>query len=144
MNEMPFNQLIIEAVPNQKEANKLIAKLFDIAQPEAVYSQPIVAGDVTVITASEYMGGVGGGYGGGAGIVETDESGEESKGQPNGFGGGGGGGGSILSRPVAAIIIEPSGVRVEPIIDVTKISIAFCTAFGAMWLALSRMRRTRR
>ncbi|NJN54907.1 MAG: hypothetical protein HC804_09210, partial [Anaerolineae bacterium] len=35
----------------------------------------------------------------------------------------------------------PEGVRVEPIVDATKIAIAFFTAFGAMWMALSKMRR---
>jgi hypothetical protein len=42
---------------------------------------------------------------------------------------------------VAAISIGPDGVKVEPIVDVTKIAIAMFTAFGAMWVALSKMRR---
>ena len=58
-----------------------------------------------------------------------------------GFGRGGGGGGGTTARPVAAIIMGPDGVRVEPIVDPTKIAIAFFTAFGAMMIALRKMRQ---
>jgi uncharacterized spore protein YtfJ len=54
---------------------------------------------------------------------------------------GGGGGGTALARPVAAVIITPQGIRVEPIVDVTKISIAFFTAFGAIVSMLYKMTR---
>lgn len=132
-----ITKIAIEAVPDQKAANALMARLFDITKPEAVFSQPVTQGNYTVITASELTAGMGVGYGGGGG---SGDASEESK-TGVGFGGGGGGGGSTMARPVAAIIISPEGVRVEPIVDVTKIAIALCTTFGAMWLGLNRMRR---
>lgn len=69
-------------------------------------------GAYTVITASELSIGLGFGFGGGA-----------------------------MARPVAAIEIGPSGVRVEPIVDPTKISIAFFTATGSMFMMLLKMKR---
>ncbi len=133
-----LTKIAIESVPNQEAANELMARLFDITKPEVVFSQPVTQGQYTVITASELTAGIGVGYGGGGQPVpEGKESGV-------GFGGGGGGGGGTLARPVAAIIIGPEGVRVDPIVDATKIAVAFFTAFGAMWMALSRMRRTAR
>ncbi len=132
-------KLAIETVPNQERANELMSKLFDITKPEAIYSQPLTKGDYTVITASELTAGIGFGYGGGSGSVSPE--GQEPG---TGFGGGGGGGGGTLGRPVAAIIIGPDGVQVEPIVDATKIAIAFFTALGAMWMALSRMRQAAR
>jgi hypothetical protein len=46
-----------------------------------------------------------------------------------------------MSRPVAAIIIGPDGVRVEPIIDRTKVVITVITAVLAMAAVFGRMRR---
>ena len=138
-----LNKIIMESIPNQKSANELLGRLFDITKPGAVYSAPVTAENATVITASEYMAGLGVGYGGGGGIEGGKEPGDETS-NGMGSGGGGGGGGTAVSRPVAAIIIESGHVRVEPIMDVTKVSIAFITAFGAMWMAWSRMRRASR
>jgi hypothetical protein len=42
---------------------------------------------------------------------------------------------------VAAIIIEPEGVRIEPIVDVTKLGLAFFTMLGSIFLMGLRMRR---
>lgn len=133
-----LTKIAIESVPNQKAANELMVRLFDITKPEAVFSQPVTQGEYTVITASELTAGMGVGYGGGGGSGDPNQEGQTSG---VGYGGGGGGGGGTLARPVAAIIIGPDGVRVEPIVDATKIAIAFFTAFGAMWMALSKMRR---
>lgn len=134
-----LTKLVIESVPNQEAAHKLLGKLFDITKPEAIYSPPVTVGDVTVITASEYTAGLGVGYGGGGGTSgdEADAAGEAA----TGYGGGGGGGGGTVGRPVAAIIIESGSARVEPIMDVTKVALAFITAVGAMALAWRRMRQ---
>jgi uncharacterized spore protein YtfJ len=116
-------------IPSKNKAVSAIAKLFDVYQPGVVFSEPYTAGDTTVITASEVYVGMGLGFGGGSG----DEAGV--------IGGGGGGGGGSAGRPVAAIIIGPKGVQVEPIVDVTKISIAFFTTIGAIFMAWRAMRR---
>jgi uncharacterized spore protein YtfJ len=59
----------------------------------------------------------------------------------SGGGGGGGGGGRVFSRPVAVVVASPEGVRVEPVLDVTKIALAALTAGGFMLATLARMSR---
>ncbi len=120
------------AIRSTEQAAAVIGRLFDVAQPNAIFGKPAEYGDYTIITASEVMVGMGVGFGAGSGPTEE---GEEAG------GGGGGGGGGSLGRPVAAIIIGQKGVRVEPIVDATKISIAFFTAIGAMFMSWRAMRR---
>ncbi len=62
-------------------------------------------------------------------------------GESGGGGVGGGGGGRTLSRPVASIVVDPNGVRVEPIVDVTKLWLAALTAAGFCFAMLARMQR---
>jgi hypothetical protein len=51
---------------------------------------------------------------------------------------------AVFSRPVAVIIASPEGVRVEPVVDVTKIALAALTAAGFMVGMLLRMNRPRK
>jgi len=153
MNEF-LDKLGVTITTSHEQNLNLIQKLFETARPSAVFSEPLRAGDYTVITASEVMAGGGVGYGGGGGsgpamaeaeevditdeipveaIADDDEAGGE------GYGVGGGGGGYSFARPVAAITIGPDGVTVEPIVDVTKIAIAMFTTIGAMALMFARM-----
>lgn len=134
-----FNQLILESFPTQKDANELMDKMFEAAKPSSIFSEPVVHGEYAVITASETIGGLGYGYGGGGGVDGSADEAGESGGSSYGSGGGGGGGGSILGRPVAAISIGPDGVRVEPIVDPTKIAIAFLTTLAAIFLSMRRI-----
>lgn len=138
--ELPI-ELIKESIPNQEAANDLLQRLFTAAQPEAVFGEPVTNGEYTAITASEVSVGLGVGYGGGGGGSPQTENGEEPG---MGVGIGGGGGGGTAARPVAVVEIGPHGVRVEPIVDPTKIALAFFTAAGSMALMLSRMRRLAR
>ena len=146
-----MDKLIFESIPNQQRANELLGKLFDITQPSAVYSEPVTKGEYTVITASELQAGVGTGFGGGGdfhqksanGDVKAADNGPLENSSVSTGGGGGGGGGGASARPIAAIIIGPNGVRVEPIIDPTKIAITFFTALGGMVMAFGRMRKSK-
>ena len=113
-------------------------KFLTAANVDAVYGPPVSQGENTVIPAAEVLSLVGFGLGLGGGsqhITETENAG--------GSGGGGGGGGRVLARPVAAIIMSPTGVRVEPIVDVTKIVLAVFTTLGFMTTMLTRMTRTK-
>ena len=112
-------------------AVKLIERLFEVASPAGIFSEPVENGEYTVIAASEVSVGMGAGFGTGYG----EEQGE------SGAGGGGGGGGYSSGRPIAAIEIGPAGVRVEPIVDPTKIVIAFFSTFAAIFVAISRVKR---
>lgn len=110
-----------------QQALDLVRRLSRVAEPGAVYSAPVTQGERTVILASELSMSIGAGYGGG-----KDEDGND--------GGGGGGGGFAAGRPVAAVVIEPGGVRVEPVVDATKLGIAVFTTMAAMFLAWTRVR----
>jgi uncharacterized spore protein YtfJ len=105
------------------------------AHVDHVYGDPVQHGDTTIIPAAEVLVGMGfaAGFGSGA-----DEAGD------GGGGGGGGGGGRTLSRPVAIIIASPEGVRVEPVIDPTKIALAALTAAGFMMATMLRMASPKR
>ena len=128
--------IVASAVKSQEDAMALVEKLFDVAQPSAVYGEPAAIGDHTVVTASEVKVGMGFGFGGGGAPGAEGSGGEAAA----GFGSGGGGGGISGGRPVAAISVGPSGVRVDPVVDVTKIALAFFTTLGAMFMMFSRMR----
>jgi uncharacterized spore protein YtfJ len=124
------------AAKNQEEAVRVLGRLFDVAKPNVIYGEPVTSGEYTVITAGEVSVGMGLGFGGGGGEAQEPE-----KENASGAGMGGGGGGASAGRPVAAIVIGPHGVRVEPIFDVTKVAIAFFTALGAMFMARRAMRK---
>lgn len=133
---------ISEAIPDQRTANALMEKLFEVTKPDAVFSPPVEAGEYKVITASEVTAGLGYGYGGGGGFGDDEELDDDpAPATGGGFGAGGGGGGSALARPVAAIEIGPNGVLVEPIVDPTKIALAFLTTLLGMFTLISKMRR---
>lgn len=141
-----FNKIVATAVKNQEQAAELVEKLFAVAQPGAVYGEPVTVGEHTVITASEVKVGMGFGFGLGGGTgAEPGEGEAESKDEPQderagtGYGGGGGGGGVSGGRPVAVISIGPEGVQVEPVVDATKIALAFFTTLGSMFFMLSKM-----
>jgi len=122
--------------PPIDSTEKALSQLVTTARADAVFGQPVVSGDTTVISCSEIA--IGMGMGSGSGPVDE-------KGNPTG--GGSGGGGGARGRPVAAIVITKEGVRVEPIFDLTKIVLASLTtgAFILLWLGrLSLMKRSAR
>lgn len=113
------------------------------ASVDAAYGDPIENGDTLVIPTAEVLAVMGFGMGSGYGRsdAEKNESGQGGPGE--GGGSGGGGGGRVLSRPVAVIVSSPEGVRVEPVVDVTKIALAALTAVGFMITMVMRMMRPR-
>jgi len=128
-------------------AEDTMNKFLDTASVDAVYGIPVQHGETLVIPTAEILSGMAFGIGYGSGTGEPPKKeGEED--QPatvvGGSGGGGGGGGRIFSRPVAVIIASPEGVRVEPIVDVTKVALAALTAFGFMAGMIARMMNPRR
>ena len=129
-----LNQIMATGVKSWEQGVAMVEKLFTVARPEAVFSEPVNVENYTVITAAEVMVGMGFGYGSGAGS-EGETAGNM------GGGGGGGGGGASGGRPVAAIIVGPDGVRVEPVVDITKLALAFITALGGMFLIVRKMQQ---
>lgn len=116
-----------------------LGELAKAASVEAVYGEPVRNGDTLVIPSAEVLGmaAMGLGYGWGQGTDKEQEN------QGSGAGGGGGGFSRVLSRPVAAVVLSPDGVRVEPIVDITKVVLAALTAGGFMIGMLMRMRSAR-
>jgi uncharacterized spore protein YtfJ len=113
-----------------------IEELLNNSGVEKVYGEPIKHGEVVVIPAAEVL--VGAGFGAG--------SGEGPQGDENTTGSGtaSGGGGRALSRPVAVIVATPEGVRVEPVIDPTKILLGALTASGFILAMMGRMMNPRK
>ena len=139
---------MIQAVDKyQEQGQEWMERLLAAAQPGAVFGEAVTSGSYTIITASEIAAGGGFGFGFGGGESPAGTSGEtpgEKQENTGGGGGGIGGGGGSSGRPVAAIVIGPEGVRIEPVVDVTKIALAVFTTAGAMWMMLGKMRRMSR
>lgn len=114
---------------------QIMEDFLDPAHVEAVYGEPVQNGEFMVIPTAEILSVVG--FGMGSGYGSSTDEGEDNV----GGGSGGGGGGRVLSRPVAVVIASPEGVRVEPVVDVTKLGLAALTAFGFMFGMVSRMRK---
>lgn len=110
---------------------QILGKVFESAHVSAVFGQPVEHGETTIIPCSEIV--VGMGMGGGMGTAPTQKEGETSGGE--GLGGGGG----ARGRPVAAIVVTKSGVRVEPIVDATKVALAGATTATFIFLWLARL-----
>lgn len=113
---------------------QVMNRLVSIARADTVFGQPVERGNTTVITCSEVS--VGMGMGSGSGPIDA---------QGNQTGGGSGAGGGATGRPIAVIVISNEGVRVQPILDLTKVTLAAFTtgAFMLFWLGrLSRMGRS--
>jgi uncharacterized spore protein YtfJ len=124
---------------NWEKSMNVLNRLFEIAKPSAAFGEPIQKGEYTVITASETAMGLGLGTGAGSGTEELSADAANENAAPESGSGGGGGGG--WSRPVAVISIGPKGVEVEPVVDVTKLGLAFFTMIGSAMFMLSKMKR---
>ena len=124
-----------------ERAATVLAELVCVASADKVYSEPVVDGDRTIITAAEVQTGMGFGYGVSTGTrLAWWGRGRHDRGEGE-AGGGGGGGGQATARPVAVVTIAPDGVHVQPVLDRTKIVLTALTALGAISLSLLRLRR---
>ncbi len=121
-----------------------------IAATDAVYGKPIKSGGITIIPTAEVLCGMGFGLGSGSynpseedqPVQEQRTAKDETSPEPmSGSGSGGGGGGYSFSRPVAVVIVSPEGVRIEPVLDRTKIALAALTTAGFMIGMMARMLR---
>jgi uncharacterized spore protein YtfJ len=140
MADSPKSQVnqLSDPSPALNTVQTTLDKFLTAASVEAVYGPPLSQGENVVIPAAEVLSvvGFGLGAGGGQGSADAENTG-------SGGGAGGGGGGRVLARPVAVIIMSPTGVRVEPIVDVTKIVLAVFTTFGFMAAMFTRMSKRR-
>jgi uncharacterized spore protein YtfJ len=135
----PQDNKLLDPTPALNIVQTTLDKFLTAANVEAVYGPPVEQGEHLVIPAAEILSVAGFGLGLGGG----SQSAAEAENMGRGGGGGGGGGGRVLARPVAAIIMSPAGVRVEPIVDVTKIVLAVFTTLGFVVTMITRMTRRR-
>ena len=114
-------------------AQETMEAFLETADVSKVYGEPIVHDDTLIIPSAEVLAvaGFGAGYG----------SGTPEEGGGSGEGGGAGGGGKTFSRPVAVVVVDKEGVRVEPVVDPTKIAMTFFTTLGFMLATVTRMRK---
>ena len=104
------------------------------ADVETVYKEPIEHGDVLIIPTAEVVAFMGFG-------VMHGENNTEGENQGRGSGTGGGGVGKVFARPVATVVASPEGVRIEPVIDLTKIALAGLTTAAFMFGMLARINK---
>jgi uncharacterized spore protein YtfJ len=136
MNANPIEPEEIEETEAVGMIQETMDKFLDTANVYAVYGEPVQHGDTAIIPTAEVLSVMGFGVGSGRGPSSVaDDTGNVN----GGSGSGGGGGGRVLSRPVAVIVASPEGVRVEPVLDVTKIALAALTAGGFMVGMIARM-----
>jgi uncharacterized spore protein YtfJ len=102
----------------------------ETADVSKVYGEPVEHEGAMVIPAAEVVTGMA--FGAGYGFGGPEDVG--------GTGCGGGGGGKTFARPVAVIIADRNGVRVEPVVDPTKIALTFLTALGFMAATIAKMK----
>ena len=132
---MTEQSITTEFTKQTESVEFVLEKFTGAASVQAVYGTPVQQGEVIVIPSAEVLCAMGFGMGSGSGTDEESQS--------NGGGGGGGGGGRVFARPVAAIIIEGGHVRVEPVVDVTKIALGLLTTVGFVAGMMWRMSRGR-
>lgn len=111
----------------------LLQRLVASGGANAAFGEPRTVGDRTIIPAAEVMHGFGFGMGSGQGPRPGAEQ--------TGSGAGGGAGGGTRTRPVAAIVVGPERVTVEPIVDMTQVWMAGITAAAFSLLWMRRLRR---
>lgn len=138
MNELGQAVAAMDKGPDY--GTQLVQHIFAVADVKAVFSEPVVQGEYTVITASEIGAGGGFGFGRGFGLGPGEDAGANAS---QGGGSGGGGGGGAGGRPVAVIVIGPDGVKVQPVVDVTKFMLGAISAWVAVAMMLGAGRKIR-
>src|SRR5258708_23807064 len=125
--------LLTLAEKREEQIARVLEKIYSAAQSGAVYSDPVTAGNYTIITASEIA--AGGGFGSGFGLGSTTPPPKpqgdmaQPQAQPSTNAGGMGGGGVSNGRSVAIIIIGPRGVTGKPAADIATLSLPGGTGF---------------
>lgn len=114
------------AVPGPAE--QVLNRLLSNATVDTVFGRPIERDGATIIPCSEIMVG----FGMGSGTGPVDERG-------NPTGGGSGSGGGSQGRPIAVVVVTKEGVRVEPVLDLTKVVLAAFTTGVFMLFWFSRL-----
>lgn len=109
-------------------AEELAGAFANVTQGKGAVGTATTAGERSMVPLIETQ--FAGGYGGGGGIDQTENT---------GFGGGGGG--WARSRTVAVVEVAPEGVTVLPVVDKTAVTLAGIAAAIGLVNTLVRVRR---
>jgi uncharacterized spore protein YtfJ len=120
---------------------RILSQISQAARAEAIFGQPVERGDYTVIPCAKVSVGLGLGSGSGSSPMTK---GEQGKAQGQGQGEGAGGGGGANGRPMAVIVVSRTGVRVQPIVDVTRVIVASLVTAGLMALTIAQVGASQR
>jgi uncharacterized spore protein YtfJ len=103
---------------------------------KAVFGEPIQQGEAVVVPVAKVSYGFGYGSGYGHGPARSPAA-EQATTACASEGGGGGGGGGGMATPLGVLRITAEGVKYEPILDLTRISLAALTmvAWSVCWIA---------
>src|SRR5512136_1918017 len=124
-----------EQKPMKKDhIDELFVRLEDMqakASVDAVFGQPVTAGDKVVIPIASVSYGFGMGFG--------EATGQEAQ-DSNGVGGGEGGG--MSARPLGVVEITPERTRVEPIVNEQAVALAgmLLGAWSIFWVSVAVIR----
>lgn len=119
-----------------RTVEQTLDRLYRAARPDVVFGQPIERGDTTIIPCLEVSLGMG--MGGGSGSNPAADQVDRRTGEGMGAGGG------ATGRPVAVIVMSRDNVRVQPIVDMTKVGLAALTTAGFALFWLARLTQTTR
>ena len=125
-----MEQIRVDVPPlfRQEDVAQPIEELLRTLGPRAVFGEPVLAGDTTVIPVAEVR--VGFGFGGGSGRGPDEE--------------GGSGGGSLgrgKVRPRGYIRVSPSSTRYEPIVDVTALTLGAMVLVATAVVTIGKLLR---
>ncbi|MFB0546081.1 MAG: spore germination protein GerW family protein [Anaerolineae bacterium] len=103
-----------------------LERIREAAHVNAVFGQPEVVGEKTIIPIAQVGYGFGMGFG---------EEGGPAEGEP----GKGGGGGGVSARPVAVLEVTPEETRLTPVVDATRMAIAGVIFSAWAFFLIARM-----
>lgn len=111
---------------------RLLESLRDSASVRAVYGEPIVAGDRTVVPVARIRYGFGGGYGeGGAGAGDEEATRAAGEEESEDAGSGAGFGGGVDATPLGVVELDATGTRLVRFDDRRRLAgLALALAVG--------------
>lgn len=134
---MSEEQQLVSDTSAISSVERVMERVVHQASAMAIFGQPVQRSETIVIPCADVVMGMGIGSGSGAGI----ENGPHQRLEGPKGGAGAGGGSGMRGRPVAAIVITPSRVYVDPIVDVTRIALAALATAGFVVYWLTHLKR---
>jgi uncharacterized spore protein YtfJ len=114
------------------DVNELMQQTRDTLTVSQLFGEPYERNDMTVVPVAAVRGGGGGGHGEGPGP------------EGSGSGSGSGGGFGLVAKPAGVYVIDQSGVRWRPAVDVNRIVLGGQIVAVVALLVLRSVLRARR